>query len=37
MRWSDLAHGERLKSVKICRNLAKKQGEVIWGYLWEHF
>ena len=29
--------GERLKSVKICRNLAKKPGEVIWGYLWGHF
>ena len=37
MRWSDSAHGERLKSVKICRNLAKKPGEVNWGYLWGHF
>jgi len=37
MRWSDSAHGERLKSAKICRNLAKKPGEVIWGYLWGHF
>jgi hypothetical protein len=37
MRWSDSKHGERLKSDKICLNLAKKPGEVIWGYLWGHF
>ena len=37
MRWSDSTHGERLKSAKICLNLAKKPGEVIWGYLWGHF
>jgi hypothetical protein len=31
------ARGERLKIVKICRSLAKKPGDVIWGYLWGHF
>jgi hypothetical protein len=25
------------RSDKICPNLAKKPGEVIWGYLWGHF
>jgi len=37
MRWSDSTRGERLKSVKICLNLLKRPGEVIWGYLWGHF
>jgi hypothetical protein len=37
MRWSDSAHGERLKSDKICLNLAERPGGLIWGYLWGHF
>ena len=37
MRWPDSTHGERLKSDKICLTLAKKPGELIWGYLWGHF